>query len=88
MTDAQKKDLDEALRKVETHGDVAPSHVQDPTTMLLRQKAVQADLMRWDDSCGRYVLTGTGRRRIRERNHVSGIIIPFKPLKTRNRRYD
>jgi hypothetical protein len=56
--------------------------------MLLRQKAVQADLMRWDDSCGRYVLTGTGRRRIRERNHVSGIIIPFKPFKTRNRRYD
>jgi hypothetical protein len=76
MTDAQKKRLDEALRKVETHGDVAPSHVQDP----------RADLMRWDDSCGCYVLTGTGRRRIRARDDVSGFIIPFKPFKTRNRR--
>ena len=83
MTDAQKKRLDEALRTVETHGDVAPRDVQDPTTMLLRQKAVQADLMRWDDSCSRYVLTGTGHRRISARNHLSGVIIPFK---TRNRR--
>lgn len=39
--------------------------------MVLRQKALQADLMRWDDSRGRYVLTGTGRRQISARNHVS-----------------
>jgi hypothetical protein len=64
MTDTHKKRLIEALRKVDTHGDVAPCHVQDPMTMVLRQKALQADLIRWDDSRGRYVLTGTGRRRI------------------------
>jgi len=31
-------------------------------TAVLRQRAVQADLMRWDDSRGHYVLTGTGRK--------------------------
>ena len=60
MTDAQEKRLIEALRKVDAHGDVAPAHVQDPMTMVLRQRAIQADLMRWDDSHGHYVLTGTG----------------------------
>ena len=64
MTDAQEKSLIEALRKVDAHGDVAPAHVQDPMTMVLRQRAIQADLMRWDDSRGHYVLTGTGRSRI------------------------
>ena len=63
MTDAQEKRLIEALRKVDAHGDVAPAHVQDPMTMVLRQRAIQADLMRWDDSRGHYVLTGTGRSR-------------------------
>ena len=47
MTDAQEKRLIEALRKVDAHGDVAPAHVQDPMTMVLRQRAIQADLMRW-----------------------------------------
>jgi len=37
MTDAQEKRLIEALRKVDAHGDVAPAHVQDPMTMVLRQ---------------------------------------------------
>jgi hypothetical protein len=60
MTDAQEKRLIEALRKVDAHGDVAPAHVQDPMIMVLRQRAIQADLMRWDDSRGHYVLTGTG----------------------------
>jgi hypothetical protein len=50
-------------RKVGAHGDVAPAHVQDPMNMVLRQRAIQADPMRWDDSRGHYVLTGTGRSR-------------------------
>ena len=52
MADAQGKRLIEALRKVDTHGDVAPAHVQDPMTMVLRRRAIQADLMRWDDNPG------------------------------------
>ena len=60
MTDAQEKRLIEALRKVDAHGDVAPAHVQDPMNMVLRQRAIQADLMRWDDSRGHYVLTRHG----------------------------
>ena len=47
MTDAQEKRLIEALRKVDAHGDVAPAHVQDPMNMVLRQRAIQADPMRW-----------------------------------------
>jgi hypothetical protein len=79
MTDTREKSLIEALRKVDAHGDVAPPHVHDPMTMLLRRRAVQADLMRWDDSRGRYVLTGTGRTRISTRSHGPGAIIRFKP---------
>ena len=85
MTDAPKKRLIEALRKVDMHGDVAPCHVQDPMTMVLRQKALQANLMRWDNSGGFYVLTGTGRSRISARNHGHCAIIPFK---VRNRGND
>ena len=85
MTDAQEKRLIEALRKVDAHGDVAPAHVQDPMTMVLRQRAIQADLMRWDDSRGHYVLTGTGRSRIRARSRVPGAVVRFK---TRNDRDD
>ena len=72
MTDAQEKSLIEALRKVDAHGDVAPAHVQDPMNMVLRQRAIQADLMRWDDSRGHYVLTGTGRTRISARSRIPG----------------
>ena len=64
MIDAQEDRLIEALTKVDAHGDVARAHAQDPMTAVLRQKAIQADLMRWDDSRGHYVLTGTGRNRI------------------------
>ena len=64
MTNTQETVLIEALKKVDALGDVAPAHVQDPMTMVLRQRAIQDDLMRWDDSRGRYVLTGTGRSRI------------------------
>ena len=63
MKNSLEKRLIDALTKVDAHGDFAPAHVQDPMTMVLRQKAVQADLMRWDDSRGYYVLTGTGRSR-------------------------
>jgi hypothetical protein len=85
MTDAQEKRLIEALRKVDAHGDVAPAHVQDPMTMVLRQRAIRADLMRWDDSRGHYVLTGTGRSRISARSRVPGAVVRFK---TRNDRDD
>ena len=78
MTDAQEKRLIEALTKVDAHGDVAPAHVQDPMTMVLRQMAIQADLMRWDDSRGRYVLTGTGRSRISARIRAPGVVVRFK----------
>jgi hypothetical protein len=66
MIDALEKRLIEALRSVDAHGDVAPAYVHDPMTMSLRENAIQANLMRWDDVRGRYVLTGTGRRRISE----------------------
>ena len=65
MTNAQEKRLIEALRKVDAHGDVAPGHVQDPMTMVLRQRAIQADLMRWDDSRGHPDPTGAACARLR-----------------------
>ncbi|HUI19785.1 MAG TPA: hypothetical protein VLZ74_01890 [Methylocella sp.] len=79
MIDAQEKRLTEALMKVDTHGDVAPAHVQDPMTMVFRQKAIQANLMRWDDNRGHYVLTGTGRSRISARSRAPCAIARFKP---------
>lgn len=78
MTDTHEIKLVEALRKVDVHGDVAPAHVQDPMTMVLRQTAIQADLMRWDDSRGHYVLTGTGRIRINSRNRAPGSVLRFR----------
>ena len=76
MIETQEKRLIDALKKVDAHGDVAPAHVQDPMTMVLRQRALQADLMRWDDSRGRYVLTGTGRSRISARGR--GAVVSFR----------
>ena len=57
-------------------------------TMVLRQRAIQADLMRWDDSRGHYVLTGTGRCRISTRSRVPGAVVRFKIIadRYRNRR--
>jgi hypothetical protein len=60
------------------HGDIAPPHVQDPMTMVLRQNAIQADLIRWDDSRARFVLTDTARNRITARSRSSGKILRFK----------
>ena len=76
--EALEKRLIEALKSVDAHGDVAPGHVHDPTTMLLRESAIQANLMRWDDARDRYVLTGTGRRRISARNRSPATIISFR----------
>jgi hypothetical protein len=84
MIDAQEKRLIEALAEVDAHGDVAPAHVQDPMTMVLRQRAIQADLMRWDDSRGHYVLTGTGRSRISARRRSPGVVVLFKKRDDRN----
>ena len=78
MIDAQEERLIEALTKVDAHGDVARAHAQDPMTAVLRQKAIQADLMRWDDSRGHYVLTGTGRNRISARRRAPGVVVRFK----------
>jgi hypothetical protein len=78
MIDALEKRLVEALKSVDAHGDVAPAHVHDPMTMLLRENAVRANLMRWDDGRGRYVLTGTGRRRISERSRAPGAVVLFR----------
>jgi hypothetical protein len=78
MTDAAEEKLIEALKNVEAHGDVAPFHVSDPMTMVLRENAIQGNLMRWDDDGSRYVLTGTGRRRISIRNRGSGAVLAFR----------
>jgi hypothetical protein len=47
MIDALEKRMIEALKSVDAHGDVAPAHVHDPMTTLLREKANQVHLMRW-----------------------------------------
>jgi hypothetical protein len=78
MTDILEKKLIEALESVEAHGDVAPAHVRDPMTMLLRENAIQAHLMRWDDARGRFVLTGTGRRRMSAGSRAPGAVVSFR----------
>ena len=78
MTDVLEKRLIEALERVEAHGDVAPVHVHDPMTMLLRENAIQAHLMRWDEARDRYVLTGTGRRRLGAESRAPGTVVSFR----------
>ena len=78
MSDGLEKRLIEALKSVDAHGDVAPAHVHDPMTMLLRENAIQANLMRWDDVRGRYALTGTGRRRTVEGSRAPGTVVSFR----------
>ena len=78
MTDSFGDKLVEALKKLDEFGDVAPAHVQDPTTMIIRQIAVQDDLMRWANDCGHYVLTLTGRRRIAARTNPSAAVLRFR----------
>lgn len=77
MIDTEDK-LIEALKKVDALGDVAPDHVHDPMTMALRHSAIQADLMRWDDNRGQYVLTGTGRSRISARHRTPANVVRFR----------
>jgi hypothetical protein len=78
MRDRLETRLIEALKTVDVHGDVAPAHGHDPMTMLLRENAIQAHLVRWDDLRGRYVLTGTGRRRITAGKRTPGTVVPFR----------
>jgi hypothetical protein len=78
MINGPEKRLIEALKTVDAHGDVAPPHVHDPMTMVLRENAIQANLMRWDDARGRYALTGAGRRRISAWGRAPGTILPFR----------
>ncbi len=75
MIDALERRLIEALESVDAHGDVAPAHIHDPMTMLLRENVVQTYLVRWDDGRGRYVLTGTGRRRISAGSRAPGTVV-------------
>ena len=78
MINGPEKRLIEALKNVDVHGDVAPPHVHDPMTMVLRENAIQSHLMLWDDARGRYVLTGTGRRRISARGRAPGAVVAFR----------
>src|ERR1700722_18240728 len=78
MIDAPEDRLIAALKNVDAHGDVAPPHVNDPMTMVLRENAIQGNLMRWDDDRYRYVLTGTGRRRISTRGRSSAAVLTFR----------
>jgi hypothetical protein len=78
MIDALEKRLIEALKSVDVHGDVAPAHVHDPMTMLLRENVVRDNLVRWDGVRGRYVLTGTGRRRISQGSRAPGAVVSFR----------
>jgi hypothetical protein len=58
-----------------------PPHVHDPMTMVLRENAIQAHLMHWDDARGRFALTGAGRRRISARGRAPG-----RPILQKKRR--
>jgi hypothetical protein len=78
MINDPEKRLIEALKNVDAHGDVAPPHVHDPMIMVLRENAIQTNLMRWDDDRDRYVLTGAGRRRISARGHAPSTILSFR----------
>jgi hypothetical protein len=78
IIDALEKRLVAALKSVDAHGDVAPAHVHDPMTMLLRENVVRDNLVRWDEVRGRYVLTGTGRRRIIQGSCALGAVISFR----------
>ena len=78
MNDILEKRPIKALESVEEHGDVAPARVHDPMTMLLRENAIQSHLMRWDDARGRYVLTGTGRRRLAAGGRAPGTVVSFR----------
>jgi hypothetical protein len=42
MINGPEKRLIEALKNVDSHGDVAPHHVHDPMTTVLRGNAIQA----------------------------------------------
>jgi len=77
-TEALEQRLIEALKTVDAHGDVAPAYVHDPMTMLIRENALQANLMRWDEEWGRYVLTGTGRRRLAAGRRAPGAVVAFR----------
>ena len=78
MIDAPESKLIEALKRVDAHGDVAPYEVHDPMTMLMRENAVQANLVRWDDAQECYVLTSEGHRRINARSRIRYAVLPFK----------
>ena len=78
MSNGPEKKLVEALKNVDAHGDVAPPHVHDPMTMVLRENAIRTNLMRWDNDRDRYVLTGAGRRRISARGHAPSTILSFR----------
>jgi hypothetical protein len=86
MMDSSEDRLIEALKNVDAHGDVAPAHVHDPMTMVLRENAIKGNLVRWDDERYRYVLTGSGRRRISTRGRGPGAVLTFRKRDDGSRR--
>jgi hypothetical protein len=83
--DGFERKLIEALKAVEAYGNVAPAHVHYPSTMIMRQIAEQASLIRWDDARARYVLTLTVRRRIIARRRT-GLILRFPMRGDKNKK--
>ena len=79
MVQTPEARLVEALKSVDAYGDVSPRADHDPMTVALRQKAVNGNLIRWDDTRARFVLTGTGRSRITARTRTSGSVVQFRP---------
>jgi hypothetical protein len=47
MTEKLEAQIIEAFKKADVFGDIAPDHGRDPMTMILRERALQDDLMRW-----------------------------------------
>lgn len=60
-----------ALEHIDRAGDV-PGRGDAPAACAMRHRAVRENAAAWDESRGRYVLTGTGRSRIAGRRAAAG----------------
>ena len=93
MTDATDKDEKAALdTKVEKYRERSAARVAEikgalmnwlepsdtiADSVCITNALLDTSLMRWDDVRGRYVLTGTGRRRIVEGSRAPGTVVSF-----------
>jgi hypothetical protein len=64
MIRSSEAKLIEALKQVERDGDVVAGRGDDPSSMILRHRAVRDDLIRWDADTGCYYLTSSGLARL------------------------